>query len=142
MIRGNPMHDTVNPPGQFTPPKYLRDIITRVEVQEGIKATYSLQLSQDCSEQFARTRQETREGVEATTPLDSPENGSGAVLGPLASSYLEKYGFVNWQAQEIAAKMEGLCSALLAYCQVVGDTQDRYGEYIDANIRELVSKHR
>ena len=34
MIRGNPMHDTGHPPGQFRPPRYLRDIIERVEYED------------------------------------------------------------------------------------------------------------
>ena len=34
--------DTVNPPGQFTYPVRLSDVIEKIEVEEGVKATYKL----------------------------------------------------------------------------------------------------
>lgn len=71
MIRNNPMHDTDNPPGQIRYPRYLRDIIARIEGEEDYRP------------------QERTEGTQATTPLVTPEKRLEALFKALEEACMQ-----------------------------------------------------
>lgn len=81
MIKNNPAHDTVTPPGQV---RYLRDVIKKYyEEEKGYEP--SLQ-------------------VQATAPLPDAEKRLQAVLGALAGlckQQIARDGTINWWTQEI-----------------------------------------